>query len=270
MKKVLVYAAVAVVVAAVGLYFTIDLLTQGAPDCSRSTQLRAAIVDHLSDSQGNQTFVDRSTALLEGAGFAVDYYDSGSVTVDLYRNLPTHCYSLILLRVHSASFNPDEPVFDLFTSESYSRSKYVSEQLSDQLRRCAFDTTDNPYVEGVSPEYFGVTHKFVRLSMRGMFHDTVVLMMGCDGMRYEEMAEAFVEKGARVYIGWDRLVSGSHTDKATVDLLTRFLHAGQTVGEAIDCTMEDFGPDPTYQSVLSHYPADAGNCTFNDIAGDLS
>lgn len=268
--RLLAYGAVVVVVAAVGLYFAVDHLIAGAPpDCSQATELRAAIVDHLSESAGNETFVNRSTALLEGAGYAVDYYESESVTVDFYRNLPTHCYSVILLRVHSASFNPEEPVFDLFTSEPYSQSKYVSEQLSDRLRACAFDTQEHPYVEGVSPVYFGVTHEFVRASMRGQFHDAVVVMMGCDGMKYEDMADAFVEKGAEVYIGWDRLVSASHTDSTTVAMLERFLVRGQTVEEAVAGVANDFGADPAYGSVLSYYPSSAGNCTAQDLAGCL-
>ncbi|MGB2798334.1 MAG: hypothetical protein WBC82_00560 [Dehalococcoidia bacterium] len=267
LKKILAYGAIAVVVSGVGLYFILDHLIQDAPpDCSQSTVLRAAIVDQLSESQENQTFVDESTALLQQAGFDVDYFDGESVTVNLYRELPTHCYSVILLRVHSASFNPEQRVFDLFTSELYSKSKYVGEQINDQLRQVAFDTSYDPYEEG-DPTYFGITHKFICSSMKGEFYNTMIIMMGCEGMKYDDMAQAFIDRGAVVYIAWDKLVTAPHTDQAAIDLLENFLQQEQTVGDAVAGTMAEVGMDK-YGGTLWYYPADTANYTLYDILGD--
>ena len=263
-KRILPYGVIAALALGVGLYFTVDHLTQGASlDCSQVEVPRAAIVDQLSISQPNETFVEESTSLLTEAGFVVDYYEGESVTVSFYKNLPTHCYSLILLRVHSATFNPERQVLDFFTSEPYSESKYVSEQLRDRVRRCAFA----PYEEG-DPVYFGITAKFVRSSMKYEFNNTMVIMMGCDGLKYDDMAEAFVEEGAQVYIGWSGLVSASHTDQATLDLLQRFLIQEETVDQAITGTMNELGADPKYESTLSYYPTDGGNSTIQDILGE--
>ena len=269
LKKILAYGAIAVVVLGVGLYFVIDYLIQDAyPDCSQSTVLGAAIVDQLSASQANQTFVDETTALLQQAGFdVVDYFDGESVTVNFYRDLPMHCYSLILLRVHSASFNPEQPVFDLFTSESYSTSKYVAEQIDDRVRACAFDTEDNPYVPGKSKVFFGITHKFVSSSMKGEFYNTMIIMMGCEGMKYDDMAQAFIDRGAAVYIAWDKLVTAPHTDRAAIALLGHFLQQEQTVGDAVAGTMAEIGTDK-YGGTLWYYPADTANYTLHDILGD--
>ncbi|NIW13776.1 MAG: hypothetical protein GWN31_07570, partial [Candidatus Thorarchaeota archaeon] len=46
--------------------------------------LKVAIVDHLSLSQPNQTFIQTSTNILETAGFTVDYYKGEEVTVEFY------------------------------------------------------------------------------------------------------------------------------------------------------------------------------------------
>jgi hypothetical protein len=62
---------------------------------------RAAIIDQLSLTQPNPDFAASATSILEQAGYAVDYFPGEQVTVDLYRNLPTHDYDLIILRVHS-------------------------------------------------------------------------------------------------------------------------------------------------------------------------
>ena len=266
--KLLTYLSVAVVILGIGLYLIFEYAINDAPpDCSQVDTPRAAIVDQLSTSSANETFVQESTALLNQAGFAVDYYPGEAVTVDFYRNLPTHCYRLILLRVHSASFNPEQSVFDLFTSEPYSRSKYVAEQVDDRLRRCAFDTVDDPYVPG-DPEYFGITHKFVSGSMLGQFYRTVVVMMGCEGMKYENMADAFIQKGALVYIGWDKLVTASHTDEATVELLRLFVTEKKALTQAIAETMSEVESDPIYQAVLDYYPLASGNCTMDDVLKD--
>jgi len=267
LNKILAYGAIAVVVSGVGLYFILDHLIQDAPpDCSQSTVLRAAIIDQLSESQENQTFVDESAALLQQAGFDVDYIDGDSVTVNLYRELPTHCYSVILLRVHSASFNPEQHVFDLFTSELYSKSKYVGEQINDQLRQVAFDTSYDPYEEG-DPTYFGITHKFICSCMKGKFYNTMIIMMGCEGMKYDDMAQAFIDRGAVVYIAWDKLVTAPHTDQAAIDLLENFLQQEQTVGDAVAGTMAEVGMDK-YGGTLWYYPADTANYTLYDILGD--
>lgn len=210
---------------------------------------KAAIVDHLILSEPNKTLIQTSIALLEKAGFTVDYYKGEEVTVEFYRNLPTHGYGLIVLRVHSAA---TPPPLCLFTSELHSKTKYVYEQLTDQVVIVSI------YKE-IGPFYFGIAPKFVKESMKGNFQNTIILMMGCDGLKYDEMAKAFVEKGANVYISWDGGVSIAHTDKATTHLLQQLTAKKQTVKKAVTETMEEVGPDPLYKSVLLYYPIEAGN-----------
>lgn len=62
---------------------------------------QAAIVDQLSPSQPNPDFATSATKILEQAGYEIDYYPGEEVPVDLRRDLPTHGYDLIVLRVHS-------------------------------------------------------------------------------------------------------------------------------------------------------------------------
>ena len=64
---------------------------------------KAAIVDHLSLTAPNQTFIQTATNTLKQAGYRVDYYSGEKVNVEFYRNLPTHGYGLIILRVHSTA-----------------------------------------------------------------------------------------------------------------------------------------------------------------------
>lgn len=235
-------------------YFTYNLLNQSQNETTNPTsfQLKAAIVDHLSLTFPNQTFVETASHTLEQAGYSVDYYPGENVTVEFYRNLPTHNYGFIILRVHSSATyagGTESPVV-LFTSEPYSQTKYVHEQLTYQLAGIAFSVEEKE--KGIA--YFGISPLFVTKSMKGNFQNTLIIMMGCEGLENPSIARAFVEKGAKVYIGWNHGVLASHTDQATTCLLQHVITEKQTINQAIDNTMKEVGPDPSYKSVLLYYP----------------
>jgi hypothetical protein len=228
---------------------------------SPSSGLRAAIVDQVSLTSPNQAFVQTATETLDQANYSVDYYSSEEVTVDFYRNLPTHGYSMIILRVHSTATGikgtqAEEVPVVLFTSEPYSSTKYVSEQLADQVFQVDF--------KAKSQSYFAVGPRFVASSMKGTFQNTLVIMMGCEGLTNTLMAEAFREKGAVAYISWSGSVSTSRTDQATTQLLQHLVTEGQTIREAAENTIKEVGPDPDYSSTLGYYPGALGDHTIQN------
>jgi hypothetical protein len=90
--------------------------------------------------------------------------------------------------------------------------------------------------------------------MEGQFNDALVIMMGCQGFINDRGAEAFAEKGARTFIGWDGLVSAQHTDEAVGDLLGHIVRDGDDPQEAVTRTMLDVGPDPDFGSQLISRP----------------
>jgi hypothetical protein len=214
---------------------------------------RAAIVDHLNISHPNPEFVETSTSILTEAGYDVDYYEGSLVTVDFYGDLALHGHDLIILRVHSGLLHLDNAVTQLvcfFTSEPYSTTKHVSEQLTYQVFKGIPSLEPSPEEEA----YFVITPKFVRESMKGRFDNTLVVMMGCDGLVYTKMAEAFVDKGALAYVGWNGAVVADYVDEATAHLLQGLIVEGKTIGEAVLDTREAVGPDPTYHAELVFYP----------------
>jgi hypothetical protein len=213
---------------------------------------KAAIVDHLSLSYPNQEFVRECSDILKKAGYAVDYYHGEEVTVELYRNLPAFEYDLIVFRVHSA-YIPKYLSLAMFTSEPYSKERYVQEQARNRVVRGFIE----PYHQG-DPDYLAITDKFVRYSMQGFFKNTTIIMMGCTGIK-KSMASAFLEKGAKVYIGWNGLVSANHTDAATLQLLKHLLLERQTIAQSVSRTMKDVGHDPQHKSMLLYWPIESGD-----------
>ena len=227
---------------------------------------KAAIVDQLSLTFPNQTFNETATNILKQAGYTVDYYPGEEVDVEFYGNLPTHGYDLIILRVHStASLREGEEVpVVLFTCEPYSQTKYVYEQLTNQIKWVAYSQAD--YEEGIL--YFGIDPRFVTQSMKGSFQNTVIIMMGCEGLDNTLMAEALVEKGAKVYISWNKPISASHTDLATTHLLQHFLIEKRTIEDSLRETFKEVGFDLLRDSLLIFYPLEVGDQTIENITGN--
>lgn len=256
-KRLVYVFSVVFIILCLFIYFFLNSPNQPNPNIPVFEQgLKAAIIDHLSISQPNEDFWQTSKAVLEEGGFKVDYYPGEDVTVDFYRGLPSQDYHLIVFRVHStatpasAEFESEDVLF--FTSEEYSTAKHVSEQLSMQVARVRF-TYD------LSHAYFGINQRFVKDSMKGRFNDTVIVMMGCEGLKYTGMAEAFIERGASVYVSWNGPVGMEHTDRATTYLLQQLIAENQTIGKAVTETRNEIGSDPVHGSTLEFYLPQEGS-----------
>jgi hypothetical protein len=234
------------------------------PPQDRSAQDKAAIIDQLCLLESNPAFIAEATAILESCGFTVDLWQGESVTVDFYRELPQRGYKLVLLRVHSgillsleeSKVEPLEKLY-LFTGENYTTTKYVSEQLTDKVSN-ALMAEDYPLV-------FAVNSEFIRKDARGNFDNTAIIAMGCESYYLDDMATAFIEKGASVYIGWSTVVSLEYVDKATLDLLGNLCTENMKVTPGIARTMAELGPDPYFNACLKHYPPESGNKNLGEL-----
>jgi hypothetical protein len=278
-KRILITFEILIVLFVTALYFPFSIspfsfsvgLTQPIPP-------KAAIVDQgsLAPTSGpNPVFVKKATDILKEAGFSVDYYPGEEVTVEFYRNLPNYGYDLIIERTHSAIHNPDkykqlDSILDspkkshlcIFTNEVVTKEKvekYFFDVVNDRLVGSFYKKGD----EKNGNLYFGITPCFVMLSMRWRFDKTTVIMMGCDGLKEERMAEAYINKGCKVYISWSGLVSSNYSDEATISLLYHLLREKLPVNSAVTKTMRDMGPDPKYKSVMQFYPMQAGSDMVN-------
>ena len=230
------------------------------------TSPSAVIIDQLASTDANPAFVDEATSRLEAAGYRVDYLSGREIDVDLFRSLPKRGYDVILVRNHVGQLERRaEPVVidtgraralvpavqtrevaTFFTNELYRRDEHVDEQ---QARLLGVATYPPPNEDG--KQYFGVTPEFIA-EARGEFDGALVILMGCGGAGSEAMAQAFLGKGAGSVVTWDDLVTATHTDGATRDLLDRVLR-DEPVAAAVAGTMASVGPDPSFGARLRAY-----------------
>lgn len=241
--------AACAVVAVVAALATWLVVLRGGSDTPAGPP-KAAIIDQLSFNSPNPDFVRQTTSLLEQAGYLVDYYSGEQITIDFYRGLASHGYTMLVFRSHADRIQEewhgelvDEVV--LFTSEPYDKTKYVPDQATNRLVVARYQK-DGPAYFGIAPSFFDKTV--------GDFHGATIVMMGCQGMLTTHTAEAFVGLGAKTYISWDELVTAAHTDAATEVLLQHLLLEGKSATQAALLTMVDVGPDPIFGSRLRVYP----------------
>jgi hypothetical protein len=245
---------IAIGVAGIVVFIRTVPMSQSPPD--HAGNATAAIIDQLSSLQENEDFIGNVTRELEDYGFAVDVFQGNNITVEFYRQLPTRGYKLIIFRAHSGILEQDGEVMPrtvLFTNEEYTESRYALEQVYEQL-------VMGGACQGC-PMMFGITPEFVRAKgvigqdkdMVGRFDDTVIIMMGCSGIALPDLAQAFIDKGASVYLAWDRSVELYYVDNATPYLVNQLCSGELTIREAVDNTMDVVGPDPNYGAELQYY-----------------
>ena len=204
------------------------------PVLQSTSHPRALIVDELSLNYPDPSFVSNVTVTLTAKGYTVDYVGPSTTAVDYFRQLPGQGYDLVIIRAHEGSGQ------SIITTEPYSRSQYLVDQLAGRIV---------PAQVGAGPAYFALTAKFVRQDMTGRFPESTIIVMGCAALQgTQDMAAAFLDKGANFFVGWDGSVSIIHTDTSTVSLV-RLLSSGTSVPEA---TRLAGGEDPVYEAKLGY------------------
>ncbi len=222
----------------------------------------AAIIDQLSVLNSNHTFLDQVTQQLEDYGFGVDLYQGSEITIDFYRELPQMNYQLIIFRAHSGLLSGEEGVVRIttvFTNETYSETKHIKEQLTDRVAKARIDTKH--------PMVFSIKDSFITQSMERDFDNTVIIMMGCSCIAIDDLAQAFIEKGASTYLAWHATVGLGYVDQATPYLIQQLCSEQLTVAEAVRNTMDTIGTDPMFGAKLKYFPVQSGDKTLEQLLG---
>lgn len=219
--------------------------------------LKAAIVDQIGEAypsspESTKKFNETATNILESAGFNVSYHKSESITVNFYKGLAKYNYGLIILRAHSA-LRKDQPIVDFFTSEKFEENKYPPKLITAGF----FEWEKNVF-------YCAITPEFIR-SIDGVFPKSIIIAMGCNSLNKTctGMADVFIGKGAKVYVGWTGFVDLSHVDSETIKFLRNFLE-----NETLSAAVGNTNVDPHYGSRMKYYPLEAGELTISSLIAE--
>jgi hypothetical protein len=253
----------AYIILALLVALVIYLILPTQPATTTKSSKRAAIVDQLSVHSPNQAFINATVDLMQQDGYGVDLFSQDSITVGLYGTLPSRGYELIVFRVH-AGVNQQmagHPV-GLYTTETYNELSYPQEQLADLVAMGrGFDSNDTVV--------FAVTPKFIEQRSAANYPGTMIVLMGCYGLFSQDLPQAFIDRGASVVIGWDKLVGADHADAATLVLLRYLLQNKLSVSASVKAAMTEVGPDPDYKSIMGYYPKNNGNVTLSEILSGI-
>jgi hypothetical protein len=246
----------AVILTCLALGIAYAVLNTGPLATDQKINSKAAIIDQLMWSFPNTTFWFSANDMFNQSGWAMYYYGAASDTVDFYRTLPEKGFKIIILRVHAA-LNPGTGTLAFFTSEKWDDLKATTDYITDfDLVNPLNNKLAKVRLNETSEAYFGLTPNFVK-DMDGDFQDSIIIMMGCDSLANTKMAQAFIQKGAKAYVGWTGPVSAQHTDTATQQLLKHLVSEKKTLGTAVAETLSEVGNDPDFGSTIAYYPQEA-------------
>lgn len=206
---------------------------------SQPAQAKAAIIDQLNSFHPNQTFKQAAEQILLENFDAVDYFSEA--TVQLYEKLPMQGYKLIVWRTHSALGMEQGELKEwvaIASSEKYRPDKYANEVEAGQIAVCNLSLVDTQ-----GELYFSITPRFIKERMQGKFSETVIILLSCNGLRYSEPAEAFLDKGAKAVISWSFWVDPTHNDNAGTLLLRLLIEENMTIDDAVKAVP----PDKSYE-----------------------
>ena len=229
----------------------------------RHVERRIVIVDGLSEDVPNASLINRVSSLLSKF-FALSKIDGEELTVNTYREIFMEHYDIYILRVHGGVSEGGD-VVALFTSEPFNESKYVEE------RREGLVGVGEPFINP-GKKLFVVSPDFIRRYGSGL-RGSIVMVFSCYSSYRNKLAKAFIDAGAKAYIGWNGPVDTVTNDIALSKLIKYLFVENLTIAQAIRETMKDIimlvekqgFTYPTPLPLLTYYPPNVGDHTIWDL-----
>lgn len=137
------------------------------------------------------------------------------VTVQFFKELEGD-YFLIILRLHSTHQSNSTWIF---TNEVYKPNKYILEQLAGEVHSARTSYG--------SETYFVISNYYIEHYLTDSITADSVILMGCNGLEKEDMANAWIKAGSKTYLGWTGDIGLSETDYYTQKILEIYFHEGE-------------------------------------------
>ena len=214
----------------------------------------AGVLDPLYDDWPPESTPDDICALLDSAGYNVEFVSSDDVNLDFFSELDKKQYGVVFLRTHGGMINVDgddklhimaRPFFDDFPPDS------------------GFDGVNVFYVSTNWGGKFAYAfnNEFVLNYMNtNKFPDSIFHLLVCHGgdpLAEDDMINTFLDLGVGCYTGWTGNASPTYGDPAAVqffEVLCDNTDTPNDVEDAIDeITASGRSPDPSTGAELRAY-----------------
>ncbi len=202
------------------------------------------IIDEIGSSNGS-TIPSALGGIIRSLGMQAEYVSG--ITIDQLASLTSLDYRLIIIRAHAGRDS-------IGMEQQYSYWDHSLEQLNDEVGAIRLSS---------GAVAFAVTPKFVTTEMKGTFeHKPIIMIEGCATLEDTALAQAFIEKGAAAFVGWNTTVTLNYADTVTGMMLGKLIFQNETLGNSVLHTMREKGPDPSTGAVLSYYPPSASSILY--------
>ena len=225
-------------------------LSQGIPD-----NKNGIIINTLSDDKDFdylKPYLDSIVEMMEDIGYVIDRKDVPQAKVELFKELDK--YGLILKFGHGNVY-PEDNIVSFETGEEASWREYLKNN------NFINNKTHVSIERGLTKGRIAINNNFIE-EHNSNFQDSFILSHSCHGLGETHMAEAYINNGAKAYVGWTERTGEPLTD--FIMEIFEGLTEGYTLGEAYDRlerTEWEIDPpdDEPRLSSLEYYPEDAGN-----------
>ena len=257
-RRIILVAAILLIATSALTFYTVYRSRGTTKNNVEYGKLRAIILDGLATTIPNKPLIDSLVRMLQAKGFEVSVYSGRNVTVEAFKEAISGKYRLIIFRVHGGYLQTAEGSnlgthVAILTAEPYDRSRYAPDQSMGAL------AIGEPFMEP-EKKYFAATSNFIRIYGGNMKH-SIVIVASCYGLYGEDLATAFLKKGASAFISWRGPVDPYTNDVALKKLISNLVEGNMSLYTAIREAQKGLET----LSHLSIYPQTAGKYTIWEI-----
>ena len=217
----------------------------------------ALIYDSLYREYPNGTLIDELVSLLESNGYHVYVYQGINATLDPLVSL--NKFDFIVIRAHGAyNDDPERPLGSyIYTGLRYEEAKalydgYIDENLKNGLLALAVIPPPgvelNETIFETLPKYVAVSPEYLEQHLGNFKNDTIVIAAGCYTSNDSILADVFLDKGAKAFIGWRGEITQNYMDRVTLEVVKLLLEGHEP--SDIPILLGDLVRDPLVNGTL--------------------
>ena len=217
----------------------------------------ALIYDSLYREYPNETLIDELVSLLESNGYHVYVFQGINATLDPLVSL--NKFDFIVIRAHGAyNDDPERPLGSyIYTGLRYEEAKalydgYIDENLVNGLLALAVIPPPgvelNETILETLPKYVAVSPEYLEQHLGKFKNDTIVIAAGCYTSNDSILADVFLDKGAKAFIGWRGEITQNYMDQVTLEVVKLLLERHEP--SDIPILLGDLVQDPLVNGTL--------------------